>query len=111
MSWNGFPKRVRRSIVNRLKNNMNIPKQIKYNNVRTIWLKLPFVGRTGEVLANKCIKKLNRLLGKKVKFIIRYDRPPNFRSWNSRKTDRFLAFRLREHATRPEQPWHHHFVD
>ena len=77
MSWNDFPKRVRRSILNRLKKNINSPKLsnkfFEDNDVKTIWIKLPFAGKTGKVLINKCIKRLNRLLGKKVKFTLRYD--------------------------------------
>ena len=76
MSWNDFPKRVRRSILNHLTKNINNPKQsskfMEGNDAKTIWVKLPFAGKTGEVLVNKCVKKLIRLLGKKVKFRIRY---------------------------------------
>ena len=77
------------------------------------------------------------LLGKKVKFKIRYDTTklsqfcsiknpvPTLQTSNVvyklscpgcsqqyiGKTDRSLAFRLREHATRPEQPMYHHLVN
>ena len=103
--------------------------------LKTIWVKLPYAGKTGEVLVNKCVKKLNRLLGKKVKFRIRYDTTklsqfcsnkdsvptlqksnvvyklscPDCSQQYIGKTDRSLAFRLREHATRSEQPMYHHF--
>ena len=101
------------------------------NDAKTIWVKLPDVGKTGEVLVNKWANKLNRLLGKKVKFRMRYnttklsqfcsnkDSVPTLQKSNVvyklscpgcsqqyivGKTDRSLAFRLSEHATRPEQP-------
>ena len=101
------------------------------NDAKTIWVKLSYAGKTGEVLVNKCARKLNRLLGKKVKFRIRYnttklsqfcsnnDSVPTLQKSNVvyklscdgcsqqyivGKTDHSLAFRLREHATRPKQP-------
>ena len=48
-------------------------KLVEDNGAKTIWLKLPYTGKTGEGLVNKCVKKLNRLLGRKVKVIIDYD--------------------------------------
>jgi hypothetical protein len=141
LSWNNFPKRVRRSILNRLRKNTNNPKRtnklMEDNGAKTIWLKLPYAGKTGEGLVNKFVKKLNRLLGKKVKFIIRYDTTkishfcsnkdpvptlqkssviyklscPGCSQQYIGKTDRSLAFRLHEHATKPEQPMYHHLAN
>ena len=88
------------------------------------------------MLVNKCVKKLNRLLGKKVKFRICYGTTKllQFRSNKDSvptlkksivvyklscpgcsqqyigKIDHSLAFRLSEHVTRPEQPMYHHLA-
>ena len=71
MSWNGFPKYVRKSLLNRLcRNNGNRTPVNEDADVPKIWLSLPYAGLKGETLVKSLIRKLRRYL-KDVKIIVR----------------------------------------
>ena len=89
MSWNGFPANVRFLIIRKLKakyevnsnadcnkHNINeIPSQNVSSDTRpTIWLRIPFMGKQGEFLVKKLLKKIQRNLIQPVKFVVIYDR-------------------------------------
>ena len=141
MSWNGFPQRVRNSVIKRLHNIVKRPRvDNRIDNTDTtptVWIKLPYAGKVGEDLVHKLIKKLNRSFTNKVTFIIRYDTTktsyycsnkdpvadyqksnviyrltcPGCSQTYIGKTDRCLYFRLNEHARRKDQPMFKHLVD
>ena len=87
MAWNGFPANFRCAILRKLKskhnstdsasfysntcseNNSNI---IADENISKIWVRIPFLGKQGEFLVKKLIRKLQRNLTKPVKFIVIY---------------------------------------
>ena len=89
MSWNGFPANVRFSIIRKLKakyevnscancskHNINeIPSQndFSHDTRPKIWLRIPFMGKQGEFLVKKLLKKIQRKLIQPVKFVVIYD--------------------------------------
>ena len=134
MSWNGFPKHVRKSLINRLSNDSsNSPTQYE-DNIPYIWFNVPYAGPKGEFLVKSLIRKLRRYLKKNTRIVVRYrnknlgihcstkDRiPPEQRSsiiyeikcpgcggQYIGKTDRCLSIRLSEHGTRNDQPMFRH---
>ena len=77
--WNGFPTKVRNFLIKKLKaklcNNNIILHGNNENNddsVPKIWLKLPYLGRQGEFLVKKLIRKVRRSLKVHVKIIVVY---------------------------------------
>ena len=76
MSWNGFPKNARKSLISKLKHKHN-SNQANVNNISDsplpkIWFRLPYLGKEGEFLVRNCIKKLRKCLKVEVNFIIIY---------------------------------------
>ena len=72
MSWNGFQKPARKSLINRLQKGckMNpIPRDI---DVQNIWFNIPYAGAKGEFLVKSLVRKLRRYLKKDVRIITRY---------------------------------------
>ena len=61
MSWNGYPKRVRNSIIKRLDTNKLLSKSADDDDRKKIWLDLPYNGKLGEKLVTSLIKKLKTL--------------------------------------------------
>ena len=86
MAWNGFPANFRCAILRKLKSkhNSNDPapssntssennsNNIADENISKIWVRIPFLGKQGEYLVKKLIRKLQRNLTKPVKFIVIY---------------------------------------
>ena len=56
MSWNGYPKRVRNSIIKRLDTNKLLSKSADDDDRKKIWLDLPYNGKLGEKLVTSLIK-------------------------------------------------------
>ena len=82
MSWNGFNKNIRLSIIRKLKERQNLSKNQLTKQTGTdtspkdvspkIWLRIPFLGKQGEFLVKRLIKKIQRNLTRPVKFIVIY---------------------------------------
>ena len=81
MSWNGFNKNIRFSIIRKLKERQNLSKNHLTEQTGTdtsedvsskIWLRIPFLGKQGEFLVKRLIKKIQRNLTRPVKFIVTY---------------------------------------
>ena len=75
LSWNGFPRRVRNAILNRLTNKQprtqeNVPED---DNRKTIWIRLPYMGKNGERLTNQLLRKLKRCFKSAVNFKVLFD--------------------------------------
>ena len=67
MSWNGFNKNIRFSIIRKLKERQNLSKNQLTEQTSTdtsedvspkIWLTIPFLGKQGEFLVKRLIKKI-----------------------------------------------------
>ena len=72
-SWNGYPKRVRNSVIKRLDTNKSHSRSADDDDDRKkIWLDLPYNGKLGEKLVTSLIKKLKRYFKENVKACIRY---------------------------------------
>ena len=86
MTWNGFPANFRCSILRKLKSKQNSNDPAPYSNtssennsnniadenISKIWVRIPFLGKQGEYLVKKLIRKLQRNLTKPVTFIVIY---------------------------------------
>ena len=89
MSWNGFPANVRFSIIRKLKakyevnsntycskhNTNELPPQNDFSDDPRpkIWIRIPFLGKRGEFLVKKILRKILRNLTQPVKFVVIYD--------------------------------------
>ena len=136
MSWNGFPKHVGRSLLNRLtKEKVNPPTEPEPE-TPSLWLNVPYAGSKGESLVKSLVRKLRRYLKKDTRFVIRYknktlsflcstkDKIPTEQRSNIiyeitcpgcggkyiGKTDRCVSIRLGEHGTRIDQPMYRHLT-
>ena len=81
MAWNGFPANFRCAILRKLKSKHNSNDPAPYSNtssennsnniadenISKIWVRIPFLGKQGEYLVKKLIRKLQRNLTKPVK--------------------------------------------
>ena len=86
MAWSGFPANFRCAILRKLKSKHNSNDSAPYSNtssennsnniadenISKIWVRIPFLGKQGEFLVKKLIRKLQRNLTKPVKFIVIY---------------------------------------
>ena len=88
MSWNGFQRTIRSLLISKLKSKPSNARQTR-NNISDendarpkIWLPIPYLGRQGESLVRKCLKKLQRNLNVSVNFIAIY---------NTKKLSYFLS--------------------
>ena len=84
MAWNGFPANFRCAILRKLKSKHNSNDPAPYSNtssennsnniadenISKIWVRIPFLGKQGEYLVKKLIRKLQHNLTKPVKFIV-----------------------------------------
>ncbi len=135
MSWNGFSRNLTKKLINAFTPNPegsnNIPhgdltERATPDNLPKIWIRLPFIGRYGNILTKKFVNKTRRLLKSPCKFILNWrttnsncflsckDKTPDeyknsvvyefscpgCRSTYIGKTDRCLYTRLKEHSTR-----------
>ena len=68
MSWNSYPKYVRKSIV---KLSQHKKKSVQKDNesVIKIWIHLPYLSNKGEELVKTCIRKLKLHFKANVKFV------------------------------------------
>ena len=137
MSWNGFPKHVRKSILARLKTNSNTRERLETpldDPKPTIWIRVPYSGEKGKQLVWSLTKKIKRSLKLDVKFKIFHQckklsmfcsakdkihdiqksnviykiRCPGCNGTYIGKTDRCLITRLKEHGSKPDQPMYQH---
>ena len=135
MSWNGYPKRVRNSVIKPLNTNKSHSRSADDDDRKKIWLDLPYNGKLGKKLVTSLIKKLKRYFKVNVKIVVKYRTnklymfcPTKDRiSWNQKanvmyiiqcpgchndyvgKTDRNLITRLSEHGKKEDQPMFQHF--
>ena len=86
MASNGFPANFRCAILRKLKSKHNSNDPAPYSNTSSeknssniaddnfskIWVRIPFLGKQGEYLGKKLIRKLQRNLTKPAKFIVIY---------------------------------------
>ena len=72
MSWNGYPKWVRNSIVKRIGTNKSHSRLTDDNDRKKIWLDLPYNGKLGEKLVTFLIKKLKCYFKEKVNINVKY---------------------------------------
>ena len=89
MSWNGFPANVRFSIIRKLKakyevnsntycskhNTNELPPQNDFSDDPRpkTWIRIPFLGKQGEFLVKKLLRKIQRNVTQLVKFVVIYD--------------------------------------
>ena len=91
LSWNLYPKYVRKSIFARLEkmyNNQNpvspTPEIDISKDITTIWFKVPYFGKEGEKLVNRCVRRL--------KYCFKPDAIVKFRiSYNTKKLAIFCS--------------------
>ena len=133
LSWNGFPKHIRKSILNRLKS--NAPREQSDEELIKIYFRVPYAGIKGEQLVKSCIKKMKRFVKKNVRFIILYDTKkvghycstkdaiPTSQKHNLvyeitcpgcggkyiGKTDVCFESRMKQHGSKADQPMYLHF--
>ena len=72
MSWNGQPKRVRNSVIKRLKTNRSHSRSTDNDDRKKIWLDLPYNGKQGEQLVTSSIKKLKSYFKENVNIVVKY---------------------------------------
>ena len=140
MSWNGYPSYIVNSIIKRLKTKkeeniqQTINEENKDENVIKIWVKLPYLGKQGEMIVKSLLKKLKRYMKQNVKFVILYQTKksamfcptkdpvptdqkshviykiicPGCQKWYIGKTDRCFLTRMKEHGKKIEQPMYQH---
>ena len=94
MSWNGFPANVRFSIIRKLKakyeansniycskyNTNELPPQNDFSNDPRpkIWIRIPFLGKQGEFLVKKLLRKIQRNRTQPVKFVVKEKKKTKF---------------------------------
>ena len=109
MSWNGYPKRVRNSVIKRLEKKRSRPR-LTDDDRKKIWLNLPYNEKLGEKLSIEqtnyfcfCPTKdrISRNQKAHVIYIIQFFGCHND---NVGKTDRNLVTRLLEHGKKEDQP-------
>ena len=71
LSWNGYPKRVRNSVIKQLQTNRSRPKLADDDYENKIWLDLSYNGKLGENLVTSLIKKLNRYFKENVNIAVK----------------------------------------
>ena len=127
--WNGFPSLTAKKVLSTLKktfvNGKSTKPRVIDKDVPKIFVRLPFIGKQGELLVKRSLKKIKRLLNTPVRFIVLFDTckvstftsekdfiPKELRSFvvyefrcpgcsksYIGKTERPLLTRLQEHAT------------
>ena len=133
MSWNSYPKYVRKSIIKCLQQKKTAV-QKDDESVTKIWIRLPYLGNKGEELVKTCIRKLKRCFKTNVIFVTLYDttkcamfcsvkdKIPTHQKSNViytikcpgcgedyiGKTDRCIITRLNEHSNRSDQAMFQH---
>ena len=147
MSWNGFSRNLTKKLINvftaraEINNdttqtdlNADRSDNIPPEKLPTIWMRLPFIGKHGNILTKKFIKKTRRLLKGPCKFILNWRTTnyncflsckdkipdeykssvaykfscPGCRSSYIGKTDRCLYTRIKEHSTRENSETYAH---
>ena len=137
LSWNGFPRHVRNSILHRLKRKTSrvTTDETKTDTVE-IHFRIPYAGIKGEQLIKSCVRRMKRFVKRNVKFVIMYDtkklsffcntkdRVPGLQRHNLvykitcpgcgrnyvGKTDVCLETRLKQHGSKSDQPMYQHFM-
>ena len=140
MSWNGFPNYVNKPLLRHLKSNSTIPSSnnsIEKNDIPEIIFRLRYVGKVGEQLLKRCLKKVKRCLNSNVKFRVLYDtkkmsfycnikdkvphdqrnhviykiKCPGCNSCYIGKTERCLITRINERGTKETEPMFEHLSE
>ena len=75
MSWNGYLKYIRKSILDSINSNLNRTKttRIEDKDLKKIWITLPYIGVKGESLIKSTVKKLRRNFKENVTIITRFN--------------------------------------
>ena len=73
MSWNSYPKQVCNSFLKRLNYNLNKIKEQIIDDLKKVWLNLPYLGDKGDHLTTSLIRKLNKCFNENVKLIKYYE--------------------------------------
>ena len=133
MSWNGFPKHISKSLLNKLNKTPDRTSSIADTDIPTIWLTLPYAGLKGETLVKSCVRKIHRYL-KQAKIVVRYNNKklsffcstkdnipieqrseviyeitcPGCGGKYIGKTDRCLIIRMIEQGSKDDQPMYRH---
>ena len=138
MSWNGYPKYIRKSILHSINSSLNRKKTIRIEDkdLKKIWIALLYIGVKVQSLIQSTVKKLRRNFKENVTMITRFNDTkismlcsnkdklkfeqksnliyeftcPGCQKKHIGKTDRSLSIRLNEHATRDDQPTHQHLT-
>ena len=69
MSWNGYPRYIRKKIIKRLENWKNAKNNdtLEQENTVTVFCRIPYVGVKGETLIKNLVRKLKRHIDKPFK--------------------------------------------
>ena len=133
MSWNGYSRSTRKSIMKRLSS--TTPRENNNDSdEKKIWIRLPYMGFRCEWLTKSLIRKLQRCFKSTVKFVVLYDTRkissycstkdkiptpqlskviyqvtcPECGSKYIGKTERCFKIRMDEHGTRDYEPMNKH---
>ena len=101
MAWNGFPDNIRKSTVRKLKvkhninglpsdNPMrltNVVDDISGDDTPKIWFRIPYLGRQGEHLIKKVIRKIPCSHNKRAKFVVIYRKTKKVRTSYRKRTE------------------------
>ena len=75
MSWNGYPKYIRKSILHSINSSLNRTKitRIEDKDLKKIWITLPYIGVKDKRLIKSTVKKLCRNFKESVTIITRFN--------------------------------------
>ena len=73
LSWNGFSKFVANKLITKFMTPKPVNSDETTERPSKIFARIPFIGKQGEFLVRKSLKRVNRLLNVPVNFIILYD--------------------------------------
>ena len=71
LSWNAFPKFVRVALMRKFDKPTYVKDTIVYDN--TVYIKVPYLSKEGELLLSNCIKKLKRSLKENTNLKVSYN--------------------------------------
>ena len=65
MPWNSYSSYTRNSTIKPLRKNTNTKRNEETNNKKTIWVRLPYLGKGGDEMKKCCFKKAQKYLTQK----------------------------------------------
>jgi len=125
LSWNGYTKATAKRLLKNFMPKFGPANKSPEDKPIKIWMRLPFIGKRGEIIARKSIKKIEKLLNRPVMFVFLWQttklsffvntKDPTPKEYKSSviykftcpgcsaeyvgKTDRCLKVRVKEHST------------